>query len=241
MNLKTKSWKTTIMGIITGLMMILPQLKAAIDSNPETVFNLDLVLAGLTAMGIGWFARDNNRSSHQVGAGVLALLATVMMVGCAGGLSKPQMYMMLSDDYATANNTMELLSQAGLVDLATLETYEQYRAPAGVLFDSWEDAIREGTPFNGVKRIQQLLDQMILIYIQYKEQGNGTKRISGGDGGERGGSARRAGGADDGPGRAGEPGLDARGGRPVPGGDGRGARTAEGIGEGLPSRTRKAA
>ena len=33
-----KSWKTTALGFIGGLMMILPQIQAILDDDPETVF-----------------------------------------------------------------------------------------------------------------------------------------------------------------------------------------------------------
>lgn len=63
-----KSWKTTVLGVIAGLSLILPQIAAALDSDPATVFSLEAVIAGLGAMGIGIAARDNNKSSEQVGA-----------------------------------------------------------------------------------------------------------------------------------------------------------------------------
>ena len=63
-----KSWKTTVLGIIAGISLILVQLTNLLDDNPETMFQLSQVFAGLAALGIGIFARDNNKTSESVGA-----------------------------------------------------------------------------------------------------------------------------------------------------------------------------
>lgn len=63
-----KSWKTTTGGLIGALTLALPQIQAAIDGNPATVPDWN-VLLGAIAMGIGLMsARDNNVSSEQAGA-----------------------------------------------------------------------------------------------------------------------------------------------------------------------------
>lgn len=62
-----KSWRTTIVGVLTAITLIAPQLLALLDNDPATVFSLDLFIAGLGAMGIGIFARDNDKSSENVG------------------------------------------------------------------------------------------------------------------------------------------------------------------------------
>jgi hypothetical protein len=62
-----KSWKTTAVGILTGVGIIVTQLAAIIDSDPETVLSWEALAAGLAALGIGWFARDNDKSSEDVG------------------------------------------------------------------------------------------------------------------------------------------------------------------------------
>jgi hypothetical protein len=64
-----KSWKTTAAGIVAGLAVILTQVAYLLDADPETVFSLEAVIAALGVMGIGWFARDNNVTSEQAGAG----------------------------------------------------------------------------------------------------------------------------------------------------------------------------
>lgn len=61
-----KSWRTTALGVIAGLMIILPEIGDLI-SDPEN-FSITIVMSGLSAMGIGWFARDNNVTSEQAGA-----------------------------------------------------------------------------------------------------------------------------------------------------------------------------
>lgn len=62
------SWKTTIFGILTGLSIVAPQIIAFLDGDPSTVFDSELFLGGLAAMGIGIVARDNNVSSETAGA-----------------------------------------------------------------------------------------------------------------------------------------------------------------------------
>ncbi len=63
-----KSWKTTLIGILTGAGILVVQLIAVLDSDPETTWSIAQFSAGLAAMGIGWFARDNDKSSEDVGA-----------------------------------------------------------------------------------------------------------------------------------------------------------------------------
>lgn len=62
-----KSWKTTVLGLITGIMLILPQVATVIDGDPETNPEYQVLLAGFAAMGIGGLARDNDKSSQDVG------------------------------------------------------------------------------------------------------------------------------------------------------------------------------
>jgi hypothetical protein len=50
--------KTTIAGFLAGLALIAGELNDHFDSDPKTVFSLDAFLAGLGAMGMGYFARD---------------------------------------------------------------------------------------------------------------------------------------------------------------------------------------
>ena len=62
-----KNWRTTIVGFLTGLIICATQIIAALDSDPETVFNMNILLAGLAAMGIGVFAKDGDKTSKELG------------------------------------------------------------------------------------------------------------------------------------------------------------------------------
>jgi len=64
-----KSWKTTAAGICAGIGILATQVGYLLDSNPETVLDWKTCLAGLGALGIGWFSRDNDKSSEDVGNG----------------------------------------------------------------------------------------------------------------------------------------------------------------------------
>lgn len=59
-----KSWKTTVFGIMaaagTGLLAV---------KDPSWVATLGQIMAAIGAAGIGMSARDNDKSSEQVGAG----------------------------------------------------------------------------------------------------------------------------------------------------------------------------
>ena len=63
-----KSWKTTALGILTGIGILITQVVAVLDNDPETVLEISIVIAGLSAMGFGWFARDDNVTSESAGA-----------------------------------------------------------------------------------------------------------------------------------------------------------------------------
>lgn len=69
MNLKSdiQSWKTTIVGFLTGLMLAAPQVINFLDNDPETLFDFKIFMAGLGAMGIGVFAKDGDKTSEEVG------------------------------------------------------------------------------------------------------------------------------------------------------------------------------
>ena len=62
-----KSWHTTVMGIIAGLLVALPQAQYLLDGNPETVFSWEALATGLGIMGIGLFAKDGDKTSEDAG------------------------------------------------------------------------------------------------------------------------------------------------------------------------------
>ena len=61
-----KSWKTTAMGFLGGLMIVIPQIQAMLDDDPETVFVKSIFLTGLAMMGIGIAAKDGDKSTEDV-------------------------------------------------------------------------------------------------------------------------------------------------------------------------------
>jgi hypothetical protein len=63
-----KSWKSTALGIIAGLMIMLPQIGAVLDDDSETNPDYQQILAALSLMGVGIVARDNGVTSEQAGA-----------------------------------------------------------------------------------------------------------------------------------------------------------------------------
>lgn len=62
-----KSWKTTALGFLGGLALIIPELQALIDGDPATVFNKAALMAGLAMLGIGVNAKDGDKSSKELG------------------------------------------------------------------------------------------------------------------------------------------------------------------------------
>ena len=71
MNLKDKNWKTTIAALIAAIIVILTGVHAFIDGDPNTVADWKEVLGALATaaaiFGVGWFARDKDKSSEDVG------------------------------------------------------------------------------------------------------------------------------------------------------------------------------
>ena len=64
-----KSWKTTLAGIAAIVAAIATAVTAQSDNDPATLPDWTMVIAMITA-GVGLvLARDNDKSSEQVGAG----------------------------------------------------------------------------------------------------------------------------------------------------------------------------
>jgi hypothetical protein len=62
-----KSWKTSVAGVLSALILILPELLALVDSDPATICNWATVKIGLAALGLGVFAKDGDKTSGEVG------------------------------------------------------------------------------------------------------------------------------------------------------------------------------
>jgi anti-sigma-K factor RskA len=64
-----KSWKTTLAGVAAIVAAVATAVSAQFDNNPATVPDWTLVIGMITA-GVGlMFARDDDKTSEQVGAG----------------------------------------------------------------------------------------------------------------------------------------------------------------------------
>lgn len=63
----TKSWKTTLLGVLALLGAVAAAGTAVFDADPNTVPNVNELLAAFTGLGL-MYARDNNVSSEQAGA-----------------------------------------------------------------------------------------------------------------------------------------------------------------------------
>ena len=142
-NVNLKNWQTTVVGFLTGIGMCVVQLINLLDKDPETVFQLAVFMAGLGAMGLGYFAKDGNKSSKKLGLPTL-LLAVILLglAGCSqvkyGGAEWTQ----LGDVNADGGYVENIIGPATItIDPNTgLQTYKI--EPNGVYtlfrFDSWE-------------------------------------------------------------------------------------------------------
>lgn len=68
MNSILRNPRTTLVALLGAIIILLNQLVAVVDSDPETVFSLDAVINALAILGIGLFSRDSNVTSEQAGA-----------------------------------------------------------------------------------------------------------------------------------------------------------------------------
>lgn len=66
--MKARSWKTTTAGVIALAVLLLNAAAAVLDDDPKTQPDFDAI--GVAALAVGtMFARDNNVTSEQAGAG----------------------------------------------------------------------------------------------------------------------------------------------------------------------------
>lgn len=62
-----KSWRTTLVGLVTFIVAVGTGILALMDDDPATTFDMAKILTALA--GIGFMAsRDNNVSSEKAGA-----------------------------------------------------------------------------------------------------------------------------------------------------------------------------
>jgi len=62
-----RSYRTTLLGIIAALLLLLPQIQAALDDDEATVPDWDQVKIALAMLGIGVVAKDGHKKSEDVG------------------------------------------------------------------------------------------------------------------------------------------------------------------------------
>ena len=53
-----KNWKTTAVGILTAVGLLVKNAIALFDDDPLTNFSFEEIGVALAAFGIGWFAKD---------------------------------------------------------------------------------------------------------------------------------------------------------------------------------------
>lgn len=62
-----RSWRTTTLGVLGALAILIGQVQALLDDDPSTTVEFEAVLAALGVLGLGVAARDNGVSSQDVG------------------------------------------------------------------------------------------------------------------------------------------------------------------------------
>ena len=63
-----KSWRTSALGFLSGLAILIDQLIAVLDADASTSLTWEQVTIGLGLIGIGYFSRDNKVTSEKAGA-----------------------------------------------------------------------------------------------------------------------------------------------------------------------------
>lgn len=62
-----KSWKTTAVGVLSGIGLLVAQLTNLLDADPDTVLSVEIVVTALALIGGGIFAKDGDKKSTDVG------------------------------------------------------------------------------------------------------------------------------------------------------------------------------
>ncbi len=61
-----KNWKTTLVGFLGGLVLLMKNLIAVLDADTATNLSYEEVVIALGMMGIGWFSKDKNVTGGTV-------------------------------------------------------------------------------------------------------------------------------------------------------------------------------
>jgi hypothetical protein len=64
----TKSWRTSVCGILAIVAVVASVVKAELDGDPTTIPDWGLASSAVLAGLVGIFSRDNKVTSEQVGA-----------------------------------------------------------------------------------------------------------------------------------------------------------------------------
>lgn len=62
-----RSWKTSAVGILSGVGILIAQLTVYLDSDPATVVSIEAIGTALALLGVGIFAKDGDKKSSDVG------------------------------------------------------------------------------------------------------------------------------------------------------------------------------
>jgi len=60
-----KNWKTTAVGILGGVILIIKNVIAVLDADTATNFSFEEITVGLGMLGLGWFAKDAGVSGTE--------------------------------------------------------------------------------------------------------------------------------------------------------------------------------
>jgi hypothetical protein len=61
------SWKSTLVGFLIALQLIVPQLMNVIDGNPETIVDWNTIIMSIETFIFGVILRDNDVDSETAG------------------------------------------------------------------------------------------------------------------------------------------------------------------------------
>lgn len=62
------SWRTTLSGVFSGLVLLLGQVQTLLDDDAKTNPEYTVIMAAVGMISMGWNARDEQVTSEQAGA-----------------------------------------------------------------------------------------------------------------------------------------------------------------------------